>query len=131
MPVSPRYGCVMIHFFSSFAIYPCRTCASMLLPESPIRQSVQPLAEGSLNDTIMVQQQHCTLGAKAFPFVFSISSLVFGMLVSIVVFVMFHPVIFNSLVYFRLLIVFTAISTSPSLASLSGKSLRLWMAFSA
>lgn len=55
----------------------------------------------------------------------------FDVLVSIVVRVMFHLVVFICLVYFRLLMVFTAISTNPSLASLSGKSLMLWMAFSA
>lgn len=85
----------MIHFMSFLAVYPCRTCASMLLPESPIGQSVQPVSEGSLNDTVMVQQQHCTLGAKAPPFVFSISFLVFDVLVSIVLLLVFHPVVFG------------------------------------
>lgn len=42
-----------------------------------------------------------------------------------------HGVHSMSWIYFRLLIVFTAISINPSLASLSGKSLMLWMAFSA
>lgn len=103
----------------------------MLLPELSIRQSVQHDSEGSLNDTIMVQQRHCTLGAKAPSFVFSNSFFMFDVLVSIVALEMFHPMVFISWGYFRLLIVFTAISTNPSLASLSGKSLRLWMAFSA
>lgn len=120
------FRCVMIHF-----MVPRRLSVPDVHLQcfSQNRQFMSPYSlyrRGVYRVPILVQQRHCTLEPKPhllfslLPFLISNCSLT-----------LLRWRCFISRVYFRLLIVFTAISTRPSLASLSGKSLMLWMAFSA